>query len=106
VFEAEQLILTTLNFELNVQHPYASLTSVLNKLGLSKTVMVNLALNLVSEGWVFIHFRLIFDGFSDDVCLYHSFFEDKTWLAKIKSVWNVLSCWLMSSSGIPFVGFD
>ncbi|XP_014524177.1 cyclin-T1-4-like isoform X1 [Vigna radiata var. radiata] len=50
VFEAEQLILTTLNFELNVQHPYASLTSVLNKLGLSKTVLVNLALNLVSEG--------------------------------------------------------
>ncbi|CAJ1977238.1 unnamed protein product [Sphenostylis stenocarpa] len=50
VFEAEQLILTTLNFELNVQHPYAPLTSVLNKLGLSKTVLVNLALNLVSEG--------------------------------------------------------
>ncbi|XP_061376532.1 cyclin-T1-3-like isoform X2 [Gastrolobium bilobum] len=50
VLEAEQLILTTLNFELNVQHPYAPLTSVLNKLGLSKTVLVNLALNLVSEG--------------------------------------------------------
>ncbi|XP_057733591.1 cyclin-T1-4-like [Arachis stenosperma] len=50
LFEAEQLILTTLNFELNVQHPYAPLTSVLNKLGLSKTILVNLALNLVSEG--------------------------------------------------------
>ncbi|KAL2324382.1 hypothetical protein Fmac_023440 [Flemingia macrophylla] len=50
VLEAEQLILTTLNFELNVQHPYAPLTSVLYKLGLSKTVLVNLALNLVSEG--------------------------------------------------------
>ncbi|KAL5195035.1 Cyclin-T1-3 [Glycine soja] len=50
VLEAEQLILTTLNFELNVQHPYVPLTSVLNKLGLSKTVLVNLALNLVSEG--------------------------------------------------------
>ncbi|RYR37444.1 hypothetical protein Ahy_A09g042330 isoform A [Arachis hypogaea] len=46
LFEAEQLILTTLNFELNVQHPYAPLTSVLNKLGLSKTILVNLALNL------------------------------------------------------------
>ncbi|RYQ93878.1 hypothetical protein Ahy_B09g100102 isoform B [Arachis hypogaea] len=46
LLEAEQLILTTLNFELNVQHPYAPLTSVLNKLGLSKTILVNLALNL------------------------------------------------------------
>ena len=50
VIEAEQMILTTLNFELNVQHPYSPLTSVLNKLGLSQTVLVNLALNLVSEG--------------------------------------------------------
>uniref|UniRef100_A0A6M2F1B4 B-like cyclin n=1 Tax=Populus davidiana TaxID=266767 RepID=A0A6M2F1B4_9ROSI len=50
VIEAEQMILTALNFELNVQHPYGPLTSVLNKLGLSQTVLVNLALNLVSEG--------------------------------------------------------
>ncbi|KAK7280156.1 hypothetical protein RJT34_25218 [Clitoria ternatea] len=50
VLEAEQLILTTLNFELDVHHPYDPLTSVLNKLGLSKTILVNLALNLVSEG--------------------------------------------------------
>ncbi|KAA3467944.1 cyclin-T1-4-like [Gossypium australe] len=46
VIEAEQMILTTLNFELNVQHPYAPLTSILNKLGLSQTALVNLALNL------------------------------------------------------------
>ncbi|KAL2463940.1 cyclin-T1-4 [Forsythia ovata] len=50
IFEAEQLILTTLNFELNVQHPYDSLTSTLEKLGLSQSVLVVLALNLVSEG--------------------------------------------------------
>ncbi|XP_050215946.1 cyclin-T1-4-like isoform X2 [Mercurialis annua] len=50
VIEAEQMILTTLNFELNVQHPYASLTSVLNKTGFSQNVLVNLALNLISEG--------------------------------------------------------
>ncbi|KAF8388032.1 hypothetical protein HHK36_026698 [Tetracentron sinense] len=50
VLEAEQMILTTLDFELSVQHPYVPLTSVLNKLGLSQTVLVNLALNLVSEG--------------------------------------------------------
>eukprot|EP00257_Ricinus_communis_P015543 XP_015573484.1 homeobox protein 2 isoform X3 [Ricinus communis] len=50
VIEAEQMILTTLNFELNVQHPYAPLTSVLNKIGFSQTVLVNLALNLISEG--------------------------------------------------------
>ncbi|XP_043691483.1 cyclin-T1-4-like [Telopea speciosissima] len=50
VIEAEQMILTTLDFELNVQHPYVPLTSVLDKLGLSQSVLVNLALNLVSEG--------------------------------------------------------
>ncbi|XP_022930309.1 cyclin-T1-5-like isoform X2 [Cucurbita moschata] len=50
VTEAEQLILTTLNFELNVQHPYAPLMSVLNKIGLSQSILVNLALNLISEG--------------------------------------------------------
>ncbi|XP_057957594.1 uncharacterized protein LOC131150720 isoform X2 [Malania oleifera] len=50
VLEAEQMILTTLDFELNVQHPYAPLTSILSKLGFSQTVLVNLALSLVSEG--------------------------------------------------------
>jgi len=50
VIEAEHVILSTLNFELNVQHPYAPLTSILNKFGLSKSVLVSLALNLVSEG--------------------------------------------------------
>ncbi|KAL5995961.1 hypothetical protein ACLOJK_026034 [Asimina triloba] len=50
VLEAEQMILTTLNFELNVQHPYIPLTAVLNKLGLSQTALVNLAWNLVNEG--------------------------------------------------------
>uniref|UniRef100_A0A2P2LQZ0 B-like cyclin n=1 Tax=Rhizophora mucronata TaxID=61149 RepID=A0A2P2LQZ0_RHIMU len=50
VIEAEQMILTTLNFELSVQHPYGPLTCVLGKLGYSQTVLVNLALSLVSEG--------------------------------------------------------
>ncbi|XP_034923614.1 cyclin-T1-4 isoform X1 [Populus alba] len=50
VIEAEQMILTTLNFEINVQHPYGPLTTILDKLGLSQTVLVNLAQNLVGEG--------------------------------------------------------
>ncbi|KAJ6802734.1 uncharacterized protein M6B38_191285 [Iris pallida] len=50
VTEAEQMILTTLDFELEVQHPYVPLTSVLKKLGLSQTVLLNLAWNLISEG--------------------------------------------------------
>ncbi|CAM8988357.1 unnamed protein product [Rhodiola kirilowii] len=50
VLDAENLILTTLNFELNVKHPYAPLTSVVSKLGLAQSDMVKLALNLVSEG--------------------------------------------------------
>ncbi|KAK4434014.1 Cyclin-T1-5 [Sesamum alatum] len=50
IIGAEQLILTTLNFELSVQHPYESLTSTLQKLGFSQSVLVNLALSLVSEG--------------------------------------------------------
>ncbi|PWA89833.1 Cyclin C/H/T/L [Artemisia annua] len=50
VTEAETMVLTTLNFELNVQHPYAHLTSILDKLGLAQSLLVNLALSLVSEG--------------------------------------------------------
>lgn len=50
VTEAEQLILTTLNFELSVQHPYESLTTTLEKLGFSQSILVTLALSLVSEG--------------------------------------------------------
>ncbi|CAK7327013.1 unnamed protein product [Dovyalis caffra] len=63
VIEAEQMILTTLNFELNVQHPYGPLTSILSKLGLSQTVLVNLALNLVSEG---VYTRLTCSPFQSD----------------------------------------
>nr|XP_019703019.2 cyclin-T1-5 isoform X3 [Elaeis guineensis] len=50
VIETEQMILTTLDFELDVQHPYAPLSSVLDKLGLSQTVLLDVAWNLVSEG--------------------------------------------------------
>ncbi|XP_076955007.1 cyclin-T1-3-like isoform X2 [Bidens hawaiensis] len=50
VIEAEQMVLTTLNFELNVEHPYAHLTSMLDKSGLAQSLLVNLALSLVSEG--------------------------------------------------------
>nr|GEW00734.1 cyclin-T1-4-like isoform X1 [Tanacetum cinerariifolium] len=57
VTEAETIVLTTLNFELNVQHPYAHLTSILDKLGLAQSLLVNLALSLVSEG---AHRRIAF----------------------------------------------
>ncbi|CAO2183895.1 unnamed protein product [Urochloa humidicola] len=50
VIQAEQLILTTLDFELEVVHPYASLSSALSKLGLSHTVIFNVAWNLINEG--------------------------------------------------------
>lgn len=50
MIDAEQLVLTTLNFELNVQHPYESLTSTLQKLGFAQSDLVNMALNFVSEG--------------------------------------------------------
>ncbi|XP_057771757.1 cyclin-T1-4-like isoform X2 [Salvia miltiorrhiza] len=50
MIDAEQLVLTTLNFELTVQHPYESLTSTLQKLGFAQSVLVNMALNFVSEG--------------------------------------------------------
>ncbi|XP_073009019.1 cyclin-T1-3-like [Typha latifolia] len=50
VIEAEQMILTTLDFELDVKHPYAPLTSVLTKLGLSDTILFIMAWNLVTEG--------------------------------------------------------
>nr|KAJ0217092.1 hypothetical protein LSAT_V11C300137900 [Lactuca sativa] len=42
VLEAEQMVLKNLNFELNVQHPYTHLTSILDKLGLARSLLVNL----------------------------------------------------------------
>ncbi|XP_065863368.1 cyclin-T1-4-like isoform X2 [Euphorbia lathyris] len=72
VTEAEQMILTTLNFELNVQHPYAPLTSVLDKLGFSQSVLVNLALNLVSEG-VYTRLACLLAG-GLTCCAWKSFF--------------------------------
>ncbi|KAK3160905.1 hypothetical protein QOZ80_1BG0067540 [Eleusine coracana subsp. coracana] len=44
------MILTTLDFELEVAHPYASLSSALNKLGLLHTVLFHVAWNLINEG--------------------------------------------------------
>ncbi|WOL03776.1 cyclin-T1-5-like isoform X2 [Canna indica] len=53
VIETEQKILTTLDFELEVEHPYVPLTSILNKLGLSQSILLSVAWNLVSEGVFF-----------------------------------------------------
>ncbi|KAL6615280.1 hypothetical protein ACP70R_037550 [Stipagrostis hirtigluma subsp. patula] len=50
VIQAEQMILTTLDFELEVAHPYAPLSSALSKLGLLHTVLYNVAWNLINEG--------------------------------------------------------
>ncbi|XP_078446762.1 cyclin-T1-4-like isoform X2 [Wolffia australiana] len=50
VVAAEHVLLTTLNFELDVKHPYTPLKSVLQKLGLSQSILLNLALNLINEG--------------------------------------------------------
>lgn len=50
ILQAEQLLLTTLDFEIAVQHPYNPLMSVFNKIGLAQTVLINVAWNLVSEG--------------------------------------------------------
>ncbi|KAM3330537.1 hypothetical protein ACQJBY_027023 [Aegilops geniculata] len=50
VIQAEQMILTTLDFELEVTHPYTSLSSALSRLGLSHSVLFNVALSLINEG--------------------------------------------------------
>ncbi|KAF8754041.1 hypothetical protein HU200_011511 [Digitaria exilis] len=50
VIQAEQMILITLDFELEVVHPYASLSLALSKLGLFHTVLFNVAWNLINEG--------------------------------------------------------
>ncbi|XP_042464601.1 cyclin-T1-5-like [Zingiber officinale] len=51
IIETEQKILTTLDFELEVEHPYAPLASVLGKLGLSQSVLHNVAWSLVSKSY-------------------------------------------------------
>ncbi|KQK04429.1 hypothetical protein BRADI_2g13487v3 [Brachypodium distachyon] len=51
ITQAEQMILTTLDFELEVTHPYASLSSALSKLGLAQSVLFNVAWNLINDGF-------------------------------------------------------
>ncbi|XP_074572064.1 cyclin-T1-3-like isoform X2 [Curcuma longa] len=51
VIETEQKILTTLDFELEVEHPFVPLASVLGKLGLSQSVLHSLAWSIVSKGY-------------------------------------------------------
>ncbi|XP_042421730.1 cyclin-T1-5-like isoform X1 [Zingiber officinale] len=51
VIETEQKILTTLDFELQVEHPFVPLASVLGKLGLSQSVLHSLAWSMVSKGY-------------------------------------------------------
>ncbi|XP_057842041.1 cyclin-T1-3 isoform X2 [Cryptomeria japonica] len=50
VLEAEHMLLTALDFELTVQHPYRPLMSVLSKIGLAHTTLLNLAWNFINEG--------------------------------------------------------
>eukprot|EP00252_Welwitschia_mirabilis_P007176 TRINITY_DN182_c0_g1_i4.p1 TRINITY_DN182_c0_g1~~TRINITY_DN182_c0_g1_i4.p1 ORF type:complete len:289 (+),score=21.79 TRINITY_DN182_c0_g1_i4:245-1111(+) len=50
VLDAEKMILTTLNFELTVQHPYEPLMTVLNKSGLAQTALIRVAWNLITDG--------------------------------------------------------
>ena len=45
------MLLTALDFELTVQHPYSPLMSVLSKIGLAHTTLLNLAWNFVNEGY-------------------------------------------------------
>lgn len=82
VLEAEQMILTTLNFELEVQHPYVPLTSIFNKLGLSQSLLVNLALNLVSEG-IYPGLEctcMIFLAWRNDLLFMESLYCDVLWM--------------------------
>eukprot|EP00249_Psilotum_nudum_P021338 c28074_g2_i3 orf=858-1712(-) len=50
VVEAEQLVLTTLDFELTVQHPYKPLMAVLSKFVPAPTALVHVAWNLINDG--------------------------------------------------------
>lgn len=50
VLEAEQLLLTALDFEINVQHPYSQLMTVFNKNGLTQSTLFNVAWNFVNDG--------------------------------------------------------
>ena len=48
-----------------MQHPYARLTSIINKLGLSKAVLVNLALNCVLVFVLMVNFVSAKTSFSN-----------------------------------------
>ncbi|KAH7428706.1 hypothetical protein KP509_09G013400 [Ceratopteris richardii] len=50
ILEAEQSILTALDFEISVEHPYTQLVSVLNKNGLLQSNLFNIAWKFVNDG--------------------------------------------------------
>lgn len=50
VLEAEQMLLTTLDFELTVQHPYNPLMAVLTKNGLHQSPLFHVAWKIVNDG--------------------------------------------------------
>ncbi|KAH9298364.1 hypothetical protein KI387_030046, partial [Taxus chinensis] len=50
IIKAEHMLLTALDFELTVQHPYGPLMSVLSKIGLAHTPLLNLAWNFINDG--------------------------------------------------------
>ncbi|KAJ3669251.1 hypothetical protein LUZ60_011201 [Juncus effusus] len=89
VIEVEQLILTTLDFELEVIHPYGPLAAGLSKLGLSRTLIYTLACNFVTEGLrssLWLQFKphhiaagavsLAFKYLHYDINLYPTFWHD------------------------------
>nr|CAD1829619.1 unnamed protein product [Ananas comosus var. bracteatus] len=89
VTEAEQMILTTLDFELDVKHPYAPLTSVLLKLGISRTILFNMAWSLVSEG----KFLRLYLGNED---------EGDFKILRMFFTWEAAFLWLRSSLWLQF----
>eukprot|EP00252_Welwitschia_mirabilis_P003788 TRINITY_DN1383_c0_g1_i6.p1 TRINITY_DN1383_c0_g1~~TRINITY_DN1383_c0_g1_i6.p1 ORF type:complete len:314 (-),score=2.74 TRINITY_DN1383_c0_g1_i6:419-1360(-) len=74
VLDAEKMILTTLNFELTVHHPYEPLLAVLNKSGLAQTALIHVAWNLITQGSVQSITRLsLIISVRYHIYLYHQF---------------------------------
>ena len=50
ILDAEQTLLTALDFELTVEHPYKLLMTVFNKIGLLHSALSQMTLKLVNDG--------------------------------------------------------
>lgn len=69
----EQLILVTVAFDLNIEHPYKPLAAALKRLGTPPKQVVQVAWNYVNDSQVYFSLYWVdFDAYDYNLCFYNN----------------------------------